>query len=366
MKQTGKKPLAIAVLAAFLLSSVFAFPVAAQNGNGEGAGFFVRAQLPENQADNGKSYFDLRMKPGQTQDLVVEVVNETGEQQEIEVRAVTASTNRNGVIDYTTADVRDETMLHVFSELAAPQKPLLTVRPNSSAQAVVRVTMPEEQYDGAVLGGLVFTKRPQPDEETGRERDATLVRNRFSYVVGVVLRETDTPVTPDFEVFDARAEIINRSAAPVLYIRNKNAEIAKNMRLVTEISHGDEHVGTVEREGLDMAPNSVMAFPAHLGADALAPGRYTAHTELFWDGKMWSFDNSFTVSRSFVRELNDAGIATAPQDDLPLWAVLLIGALALAVVVLGGYVLLRQRAELRRPDKARVETEARTTDKNSG
>lgn len=134
-------------------------------------------------------------------------MNETGEQQEIEVCAVTASTNRNDVIDYTTADVQDETMLDVFSELAVPQKTLIAVRPSSSAQAMVRVTMPE--YDGAVLGGLVFTKRPRPDEETGREQDATLARNWFSYVVGMVLRETDTPAAPDVPV-----SIVGRTGGP--------------------------------------------------------------------------------------------------------------------------------------------------------
>lgn len=83
-------------------------------------GYYVRAVLPENQIDDNLTYFDLRMEPGKAQTLEVEVVNETNETITVDVAAISASTNRNGVIDYKTPAIRDVTLVHPFSELAQP------------------------------------------------------------------------------------------------------------------------------------------------------------------------------------------------------------------------------------------------------
>ena len=118
-------------------------------------GYYVRAVLPDNQISNNLSYFDLRMQPGQSQTLEVEVVNESDKVITVDLAAVSASTNRNGIIDYKTPDIRDETLKIPFSEIAAPEDTSIVIEAHSTAMARITIDMPAEVYDGVVLGGLV-------------------------------------------------------------------------------------------------------------------------------------------------------------------------------------------------------------------
>ncbi|WP_052008514.1 DUF916 domain-containing protein [Listeria aquatica] len=65
--------------------------------------YSVRAIIPDNQVDKTKTYFDLRMKPGQKQKLTLHFENNADEKVQIEVSPNTATTNRNGVIDYSSS-----------------------------------------------------------------------------------------------------------------------------------------------------------------------------------------------------------------------------------------------------------------------
>lgn len=69
-------------------------------------GFSVEAKLTQNQIDSNVTYFDLKMKPEDTQTLEVEVKNTSSEEITIKVQTITASTNRNGIIDYRTPKMK--------------------------------------------------------------------------------------------------------------------------------------------------------------------------------------------------------------------------------------------------------------------
>ena len=48
-----------------------------------------------------------------------------------------------------------------FSEIAAPEDTSIVIEAHSAAMARITIDMPAEAYDGVVLGGLVFTQRPE-------------------------------------------------------------------------------------------------------------------------------------------------------------------------------------------------------------
>ena len=62
--------------------------------------FSVQAVIPENQIDKSQSYFDLKMQPDQSQDLTVELYNNTEKDLTISVTPNAATTNQNGVVEY--------------------------------------------------------------------------------------------------------------------------------------------------------------------------------------------------------------------------------------------------------------------------
>ena len=69
----------------------------AQEGDVE---FSVKALIPDNQIDTKKSYFDLRMKPKQKQEIETILYNSSDEEMNIKISVYNATTNQNGLIVY--------------------------------------------------------------------------------------------------------------------------------------------------------------------------------------------------------------------------------------------------------------------------
>ncbi|MDL2327846.1 DUF916 domain-containing protein [Ruminococcaceae bacterium OttesenSCG-928-A11] len=336
---------------------------AAAGGTGN-IGFYVRAVLPENQLDKNLTYFDLRMRPGQRQTLEVEVVNETDSAITVDIGAISASTNRNGVIDYKTPDIRDITLENPFSQLATVESGALEIPAQASVTARITIEMPAQAYDGVVLGGLVFTRRDQAPQQSG----GTTLQNLYSYVIGVKLSENDTVVTPDFELERVQGEAVNYQAALVHYIRNRNAAIAKGIDLHVVLRNADgQVVGEAMHTGIDMAPNSTMPLavtPVAPGGEdgrpgrnadgaELLPGDYTSEVTLEHDGQSWAFEQKFTIGTVEAQAVNGQTLGPAAKQggQLPSGVVLLILLGAAVVVIIGLFVIillmLRRREEAR-------------------
>lgn len=344
------------LLALLALSAPGLLPgVAAQAATAENTGdigFYVKAKLPENQLDKDLTYFDLRVSPDESQTLEVEVVNETNEEITVDIDAISASTNRNGIIDYKTPNVRDETLANPFSELAAVEDEALSVPANGSAVARVTVTLPNDEYEGVVLGGLVFTRRPDAQVQSA---EGMSLKNLYSYVIGVKLSENDTPVSPDFELAGIQGETVNYQAALVHSIRNKNAAIAKGINLhVVLKNEAGEVVGKAEHTGIDMAPNSVMPLAvtpvdASGNSTELKAGTNTSHVTLNYGGESWTFEQTFTVGSAEAWNINSQTFGSAAQSGGQPNTLLIIILIAAAAIIAGLFVvillMLRRREE---------------------
>ncbi|MGD9559645.1 MAG: DUF916 and DUF3324 domain-containing protein [Oscillospiraceae bacterium] len=331
---------------------------AATTGGQDGIGFYVRAVLPEYQLDDTLTYFDLRMRPGQSHTLEVEVVNEGDAAITVIVAAISASTNRNGIIDYKTPDIRDETLKYPFSDMATLENQSLSIPPQSTAMARVAIDMPAEAYDGTVLGSLVFTRQP---EGAGPGQGMTL-QNVYSYVLGVKLSENDTIVLPEFELVSIEAETLNYQPAMVHSIRNRAAAIAKDIDLHILVRDESGNVtGAFTRQGIDMAPNSVMPLGvtpasgagaanggASGGSGQLAAGNYDSEITLTHEGQTHTFSQKFTIGSVEAEAANtalDKVSAKAPNTILFMIILLVIA----GVIILGLFIiimrLLRRREE---------------------
>ncbi|MDL2219890.1 DUF916 and DUF3324 domain-containing protein [Ruminococcaceae bacterium OttesenSCG-928-O06] len=356
----------LALLGLMLLDFVPALRVQAAT-SGAGIGFYVQALLPENQRDKNLTYFDLRVQPGQSQTLEVQVVNETNEAITVDVAAISASTNRNGVIDYKTPGIQDKSLLHPFSGLARWEEESLSIPARSSVTARVTVQLPADEYDGVVLGGLVFTRRPEGAAQSGA---GTTLQNIYSYVIGVQLSETDTPVQPDFELDGVQGEVVNYEAALVHGIRNKAAAIAKGVSLHVVVRNAAGAVVAEEtRTNVDMAPNSLMPLALaplggtgedgqqNAGPGALAPGDYTSEVNLTHGGQSWQYQQSFTITGNRANEINAGTVGSATQSQLPLNTLLfvLLGAAVLVIVILFIILMrmLRRRQETKELNRLR-------------
>ncbi|MDR0520178.1 MAG: DUF916 and DUF3324 domain-containing protein [Clostridiales Family XIII bacterium] len=350
--------LAIVLFSAAHSGAVFA--VEGQGTSGTEVGFHVSAVIPQNQIDKKQTYFDLSMKPEASQTLRVFVKSDSDAPITVNVDAISASTNRNGVIDYRTPNIRDKTLRIPFSEISTVHEKSLTVPAGGSAAADITVTMPADAYDGVILGGIVFTKTSpsQQAAQTGGSGSASMsIKNEYSYIVGVKLRETETPVPPDFEYDKVEGGLVNHRPAYIHHIRNKEAAIVKDMKLRVRLYKAGESKPFIKYDNtVDMAPNSVMPIGTETGGKKIPAGKYLSRVRLTIGSDVWEFEKGFTVTDEESKNIDDNTISKTggERTGLSPWliAAIIIGLCLLLAILLLLLLLWRRR---RRKDEEEYE-----------
>jgi len=332
-----------------IMAVLMAVPAAAME-------FSVRAVLPENQRQNGSVFFDLLVKPGQQQDLVIEISNSSAGDITVLVETITASTSRNGQINYTSRGTLDETLTYSFEDLVSMPQSYYMVPALSSIEVPISLAVPDEPFEGAVLGSIRVLR-----EATQEERDAAgAIVNQFAHVTAVRLVQdvNAEEMAANFELGDITAELVNYRASIIAQIRNTQPMIIKNASATASIYPIGSSQAIFEHslETLDMAPNSVFQYSfvdrEGYGIDA---GDYTAEIHVEYQGENWSFVQDFTILPSEAAAVNDGAVNQHGQQrpvadpygglDIPLWAVIAIavGAAVLASIIVLIIVMAKKR-----------------------
>lgn len=257
-------------------------------------GYAVKAVLPENQMNENVSYFDLMVAPGQSQTLCVVIKNKQNEEIKVAVEANTAFSNSNGLIEYSYTDARDASLKVDFAKIVVPVETVVTVPAGGEAIAEFLLTVPEEPFEGDMLGGFMFTKLDQGNNAEGM---GVSIQNIFQYVIGVRLRESDQAVTPAFELVGAEEDAV-KTQSLLIHLRNPQPIIASGMKLDVHIypEDGSEAAYTFEGGHIAMAPNSAMAYNLRLGfEDKLESGAYRVSVTLRFKEDTWHFETPLAV-----------------------------------------------------------------------
>ncbi len=298
LKQRIQKLSSALCIGLICVLSLLPIPVMAQTVNS--SDFTVRAIIPDNQIDKSKSYFDLLMKPGQAQTLSVDVINGGKEEITVDVALHAASTNRNGLIEYQVKVDPDETLKTPFNTISNTTDQV-KVAPGSAQKVNVTVTMPDQQFDGVILGGIVFTKR-----ENNAAASGVSINNQFSYVIGVKLSETDKEILPDFRIKSIETTLVNYRKAVSINIHNPVPLIIKNANVTAKIYRKNENAPlfSIDKNGIDMAPNSVFPLPIEWEGKNMDPGQYRLELKLANNGRIWDWKQDFTIDAAKVQEIN--------------------------------------------------------------
>ena len=152
------------LLSLFLLLG-FYLPISgyAQEGDVE---FSVKAIIPDNQIDTKKSYFDLRMKPKQKQEIETILYNSSDKEITINISVHNATTNQNGLIVYEQDSKIDPSLKVPLNTIVTVSDQKITIPAYRSKTITATIEMPDEEFDGMILGGLHFEKENQKDESS--------------------------------------------------------------------------------------------------------------------------------------------------------------------------------------------------------
>jgi len=322
-------------------------------------GFSVSPVLPENQRNNGNTFFDLLVSPGQEQDISIIINNSTDEDFVVLVETVTASTNRNGDINYTPmGQMMDESLRNSLEDIATVPESHYNVPANSNLQVPINLAIPNEPFDGIILGSIRVLR--EATEEERAAAGSIVNQMAFVNVVRLVQDEGAEDIPADFELGDITAELINFRAGIVANIRNTQPKLVRGARSTAKIfpKGSDEAIFERVLVDLDFAPNSIFPFSlideAGFGVEA---GDYTAIISITYQDETWNFDRDFTIEPLAAAEANEGALnqgtqqrPMVPSDEstygIPQWAII---GMTIGVLILIGIIVLIIKSFRKKP-----------------
>lgn len=313
------------------LASPILFPLVSYAADTSGeVGYNIQAVIPENQGDKTKSFFDLRMTPGQKQTVSIMINNTSNQDSKYQININQAYTSDQGFIDYSESKKAQENNYPYKINTIAKTDSKVDVAKNSSREVPITLTMPEEKYDGQILAAIQVVK---DSEET-----KSGISNNYGYLLGLKLTESDTEVHRQLKLKKVEpAESFGKtSIAAVLENPTMDAYGHLKYEATVKNSATNKVVRTVSYDkDMQMAPNSRYRFAIDWEKKRLEAGDYSLHLKVS-DAKnnVWVFDRKFTISNKQAKEVNAATIDAATEDSLPTWVFIVIGIL-LAVILLG-------------------------------
>ncbi|MEI5988687.1 hypothetical protein A5881_000174 [Enterococcus termitis] len=303
-------------------------PALAQDGT---MNFSVTAVIPENQIDKTKTYFDLKMNPGQVQVLEVLMNNPLDKEVIVENHANTAVTNDNGIVDYSnSAPKLDKTLKAPFSTITEVEKET-KIPPKSSKTLKVKVTMPEQALDGVILGGLHFTEKEDLAKES-QDKSGVQIKNRFAFAIGVLIRENDKVVKPELKLGEIQPSQVNYRNVLKANLQNTQPVIIQDLEVDARITKKSSKTPLFEqkRTGLRMAPNSNFNFGISWENQEFKAGQYTLHMNVSSGEEKWKWSKDFEISTKKARELNEKAVEL--KVDNTKWYI--VGGVALVIVLM--------------------------------
>ena len=302
--------------------------------------FTVSAVIPENQIDNNLSYFDLKVNSGHMQDISIAVRNQSDKTIRVHVIPKNGTTSSTGVIDYSGSGLLlDGPALFRFTEICAPAQ-LVELLPHESKLVHFTMTIPDGSLDGTVLGGFLISEEedetvlPEESKENGIQ-----IRNRFSYVLGVKLRENLIDPVPDFRLGKIEPSKWNARFALAVDLEMPVSTIVSGYSLSGQLlcAKTGEVIHSFKRESFSMAPISIYRIHENLSSDSLPGGDYLMRLQILNGEERWELEKEFSVSE-IQKQLTIAGTIEGRNARL----ILVLGVIVvLLITLIAIYVVFR-------------------------
>ncbi|WP_330932666.1 DUF916 and DUF3324 domain-containing protein [Enterococcus sp. BWR-S5] len=328
----------------------------------EVGGFTYEVILPENQLDKEVGYFDLQLAAGRKQTIQIKLTNPTNIETTLSVELSGAKTNSNGVIEYTSNEIENDASLkYDFMDVVkGPEEVVLA--PGEERMLDLEVTMPEASFDGIITGGIQL-RNITNEEELDKQKEGTVI-NKFAYLIGVVLQQTDTEVTHDLALNKVYAGLNNYRNTIFVNFSNIQPAFVAEMTVDAQITKkGSKDVlYDTKKASMKMAPNSLIDFPVSMQGDRMVAGDYTAYITVTTEVDTWTWEQDFTITNEEAEKYNeeDVGMIQETGIDWKLIAAIVAGVFVLVLII---YLVIRQ-VKKKKSTKKRKKTKTKKKKRN--
>ncbi|MBP1040042.1 DUF916 and DUF3324 domain-containing protein [Vagococcus sp. BWB3-3] len=326
-KTTARKGLYFFVLLVVLLVNSNVTKVEADD---LGIGFTYKVNFPDNQISKDAGYFDLRLAPGQEQKITVSLTNPNDVPITIKTTVHAAKTNQNGVIESGLNSIEDDDSLKFkFTEVVSGPEAVL-VEAGATKEAEFTINMPETSFDGYLSGGIQMERETSDEKPDGK----TMVKNKYAYVLGVILSETDNFPQPELALNKVYADQSNYRNAIVVNFSNVVANYLEDMTIEVQITKKGDDTVLYERKqnAARMAPNTFFNYAISMNGEQMVAGDYQAKILITSGEQSWNWDEAFKITREEADKFNERDVSLTQEKGLD-WLLIakIVGGASLAV-----------------------------------
>lgn len=305
--------------------------------------YSVQAIIPENQIDKTKTYYDLRVVPGDRQKLSLQIENHSDKKTTLEIGFHTAKTNKNGVINYGGDNEKSDDTLEYDLEKLIEGPTFVKLKPNETRRIKYMLNVPKKSFNGMLLGGFYIHKK-----EEGKETESKNVQieNDYSYVIGLKVTENSTKIKPDLKLNHIYPGLQNYRTTVYANIQNIKPVIISGMTIDASIykKGSKELLHHTKKENQTMAPNSSYDFGISWDNKPLKPGIYTLKLKAKDEkGSKWSFQKNFEIGKE-SKEMNKEAVEV---DNKLNWGFIGIISLVIVFLIICSYFLYKRKKQVK-------------------
>jgi len=316
----------IAMALLLLPNSVLADEKSDQAASG---GFTYKVIYPENQHKE-VSYFDLSMKAAQKQTVIIQMSNSSDKEITIDVSLNGTKTNSNGVLENGPSSLeKDPSLKYDFADIVKGQESVV-IPPKQTIDYPLDITMPATTFDGIISGGIYMIQRDQASE-----KQSGMIKNKYAYLVGMLLTETDKKIKPDLELNKVYADLKNYRNTIIIDFSNTQPAYLDNMTVDVQImgQKSDEVLYETKQTKMRMAPNSKINFPVSMNGEKMVPGEYRAHILVTAKtGEKWEWEQNFTITDEEADKFNQEDVSLLQENRIN-WQLIVMIIVAVLVVI---------------------------------
>lgn len=288
-----------------VLVLMFVFPVLGfdQQALADSNDFSVVPVLTENQNPEVPNYFDLTVTPNQKQTIKIKIKNNSNEDVKYNLYVNTATTNQNGIIDYSIINFeKDESLKISVKDCLTLKEQHIDVPANSEKETSLELSIPETPFEGIALGGITV--------EPNIEKESSSINNVFTRTLAIQLTETPKEITPKLEGGEVSVSQENLRNNVKFELRNSTPIIISKVKADIEITkkRSKNPILKQTKDQLSFAPNSKFNLMTEWNKQ-FDPGEYTYRINLTdGEGTKWSFSKNFEVKEEIAQKFNETSV----------------------------------------------------------
>ena len=293
-------------------------------------------ELPKSQFSN-VTYYDLMLEKNQKEVVYLNISNASDEMVVFDINVLNGVTNTNGQIEYTAmeelTDVQKEAIVYNISDIAKPELNHYSLRKGESVRVPINIQMPKQSFEGMIVSGIKIEEELSANEIEKQKNDtAVSLINKYSRVIGLVLRNQEKEVEPDLELLNVAPGTYFGENAVEVILANTKANIIDYSMVEAEVYYKDKLVYQKESNNQRMAPHSTFSYMIETDRQDFEPGTYTLKLKYYNDEQEWEFEETFEVAKEVAEKLNEQAVYKQSKNYTKLIMAILVGLLALALI----------------------------------